>query len=125
MVKHVDSFMFTLDYSGRLVIWLPSVKDGRMCSLRGYSKVLQVPNKPTWAEVINSNLYLTYRYHVKSSITGKVASLSVLEVYDVMGQEARLIAEHEWEEAAPGQPGRVSSACIVPCHPHAIFLGHE
>ena len=95
-----------------------------MCSLRGFSKVLQVPKKPVWTEVIGGDLWLSYRYHVKDE-TGKKVIQLVLEVYDVEGQEAKLLGEHQWEERGKGQPGRVTSACIVPSHPQAIFLGHE
>ncbi|GAA5875459.1 hypothetical protein JCM16303_000636 [Sporobolomyces ruberrimus] len=122
-IQRVDSFMYTLDFSGRLVVWLPSLTAGRMCSLRGYSKVLQVPSRPTWVDVIDGDVYLTYRYHCKGK-TGKV-TLSVLEVYDARGQEAKLIAEHEWEENGPGQPGRVMCACVVPSRQQFIFLGHD
>ncbi|GAA5947295.1 hypothetical protein JCM3765_001612 [Sporobolomyces pararoseus] len=124
MIKHVNSFMYTLDFSGRLIVWLPAPREGRMCSLRGFSKVLQVPKKPVWMEVIGTDLYLSYRYHVKDK-TGKKVIQSVLEVYDVEGQKAKLLGEHEWEERGKGQPGRVTSACIVPSHPQGIFLGHD
>jgi hypothetical protein len=123
-IKQVASFMYTLDLSGRLVVWLPSSKEGRMCSLRGYSKLLQIPHRPTWIEVIDGLVYVTYRYRSKTR-DGKKASLSMLEVYDVSGQQAKLLGEHEWEERAEGQPGRVTSACVVPSHRHYVFLGHE
>ncbi|GAA5875003.1 hypothetical protein JCM16303_004973 [Sporobolomyces ruberrimus] len=122
-IRRVESFMYTLDSSGRLVVWLPSLAAGRLCSLRGYSKVLQVPGRPTWVDVIDGDVYLTYRYHCKGK-TGKV-TLSVLEVYDVRGQEAKLIAEHEWEENGRGQPGRVMCACVVPSSRQLVFLGHD
>ncbi|GAA5900276.1 uncharacterized protein JCM6883_002795 [Sporobolomyces salmoneus] len=124
MIKQVDTRMYTLDFSGRLVVWLPSPSEGKMCSLRSYSKILQVPHRPDWIEVIDSDLYLAYRYHAKSS-SGKKVTRSVLEVYDVTGHEARLIGEHEWEENGQGQPGHVTSACIVPSCRQTVFIGHD
>ncbi|GAA6006429.1 hypothetical protein JCM11491_004954 [Sporobolomyces phaffii] len=123
-VERVDSLMYTLDFSGRLIVWLPSLRDGRMCSLHGYSKILQVPHRPTWAGVVDGAVYLAYRFNTKSS-TGQKSSTTALEVYDVRGPEATLLGEHEWEENEDGQPGRVTSACVVPSHRQYVFLGHD
>lgn len=124
LIKRVSSFMYTLDESGRLVIWLPSPRSGTMASLHGHSKVLQVQNRPTWVDVLDGIVYITYRFHSKNK-AGKKVSLSVLEVLDVTGQQPKMLGEYEWEENADGHPGQVTSACVVPAHREFVFMGHE
>ncbi|GAA5931353.1 uncharacterized protein JCM15063_001443 [Sporobolomyces koalae] len=124
MIKRIESTMLTLDLSGKLVVWLPSPRAGNLCSLHGHSRVLQVQNRPTWVEVLDGDLWLTYRFKGKSA-TGKIVSITILEVYDIKGQQAKVVREHEWEENASSKPGRVTCACIVPSHRQLIFLGHD
>ncbi|GAA6061584.1 hypothetical protein JCM10212_004334 [Sporobolomyces blumeae] len=120
LVKSVGPCMYTLDESGRLVVWLPSRNN--LCSLHGHSKILQVPARPVWSEVIDGLLYLSYRYRAGEQTKGP---LSVLEVYDVRGQQALLVGESEWEEGVKGHPGFITCACVVPSHRQYVFIGHD
>ncbi|GAA5868253.1 hypothetical protein JCM1840_005613 [Sporobolomyces johnsonii] len=121
-IFRVGPQMYTLDESGRLVVWLPAPKEGRLSSLHGHSKILQIPKRPTWSQELNGLLYVTYRL---KPAKGRRTAKSRLQVYDVHGLEAVLLGEREWEEHAPGQPGRVTCACIVPSHREFIFMGHD
>ncbi|GAA5921781.1 hypothetical protein JCM1841_001860 [Sporobolomyces salmonicolor] len=102
-IFRVGPQMYTLDESGRLVVWLPAPKEGRLSSLHGNSRILQIRKRPTRMQELNGLLY----------------------IYDVRGPEAVLLGEREWEEHAPGQPGRVTCACIVPSHRQFVFMGHD
>ncbi|GAA5950560.1 hypothetical protein JCM21900_001231 [Sporobolomyces salmonicolor] len=83
------------------------------------------PADPEAADVkqeLNGLLYVTYRL---KPAKGRTISKSRLQIYDVRGLEAVLLGEREWEENAPGQPGRVTCACIVPSHWQFVFMGHD
>ncbi|GAA5987166.1 hypothetical protein JCM11641_002152 [Rhodosporidiobolus odoratus] len=123
-IHRVDSDkMYTLDSSGRLVIWLPDEKLGRLVSLHAHSKVLQLPPDFDWVEVLDGRVWASWMEFQRADGGPKHC---VVRVYDVDGPRGVMKGEQRWAVGISDQSlGKVTSACIVPSHPGFAFLGHD
>ncbi|GAA6027013.1 hypothetical protein JCM8097_006040 [Rhodosporidiobolus ruineniae] len=120
--------MYTLDASGRLVVWLPDREKGAQVSLHSHSKVMQLPGGFSWVEVLGREglVWMTWDAYERAGGGHKAV---LLRVFDVSGTRAVLRAERAWGTGDPGWSGamlgKVTSGCVVPSHPHFVFLGHD
>ncbi|GAA5926948.1 hypothetical protein JCM10213_005533 [Rhodosporidiobolus nylandii] len=116
--------MYTLDASGRLVVWLPDVPLGKLVSLHARSRVVQLPPKAAWVAVLNGRVWAAWNEMQTADGGHKHA---VLRVFHVEGPgPARMVGEKRWETRKGGVAlGKAMSACVVPSHPDYTFIGHD
>ncbi|GAA6058232.1 hypothetical protein JCM3770_007425 [Rhodotorula araucariae] len=113
--------MCTIDAFGRIVVWLPDARLGKLVSLHGHSKVLTVPSNISFARVLDGRVWASWDDF--PSATG-LHKQCMLRAYDVGGTRAILLGERRWTVDVLDGLGKVTSACTVPSHPEYRFFGH-
>lgn len=150
--EHGDR-MYTIDASGRVVVWLesPAFFVGESPNLHGHTRVFQLdasnsfpalapsssfppppppahPANPppplTFVEVINGLIWTCWNVHPTAD--GKHKQVLV-KVYDASGTKLVVKGSQHWSTGSSTALllGGVTSACVVPSKPKFVFLGHE
>ncbi|GAA6044732.1 hypothetical protein NBRC10513_004592 [Rhodotorula toruloides] len=111
--------MLTLDSTGRIVVWLPDEKHGKLASLHSHSKVFQIPPDPMRVNVVGDLVWADWKVSASEAPGG--LERRVVRVYDVSGTRAVLRCEKGWDVQALGG---IFTFCSVPSHPQFVFAGH-
>ncbi|GAA5996278.1 uncharacterized protein JCM10292_007506 [Rhodotorula paludigena] len=121
-IDHVSGGgMYTLDATGRMVVWLPDPQSGSLVSLHGHSRVCQIPPGFSWVQSLGGTIWATWNEAPSAKGDSKRC---VLRGYDVSGVGMRLLGEKHWSTDTIDTLGTVCSGCVVPSHPEFHFFGH-
>ncbi|GAA5833149.1 hypothetical protein JCM11251_005161 [Rhodosporidiobolus azoricus] len=135
--------MYTIDGSGRVVVWLesPAFFVGESPNLHGHSRVFQLDpdntfpslagssrsnqaNPPlAFVDVVNGLVWAAWHLHPGANGAHKQV---LVKVFDLSGKKAVVKDSQHWSTDFVGTPllGSVTSACAVPSKPNFVFLGH-
>ncbi|KAM0751115.1 DNase I-like protein [Meredithblackwellia eburnea MCA 4105] len=130
-IFRLSDYMYTLDESGRLVIWLPDPDSENLCSLHGPCKILQIPRNPTWVQEIDKKVWAFYENpsHSKESPSrGGPGVLRVVDVHPKTSTRDKINVTSWTADVSRTDPfvfGKVMCGTAVPSQPDLVYLGHE